>query len=159
MHRHSDIIVDALDDVVELVGHVLHAVRPGASEYVPTSQALHLPSGLVIVPKKPGLHLQSVIALLPGCAVSELSGHFVHVPSPSASAYCPAGHCVHLSDGCVMVPLDPFSHWHSVTALLAVVTVVASFGHSMQAAALVVPRYLPLSHALHVSVGEVTTPE
>ena len=65
MHRHSDIIVDALDDVVELVGHVLHAVRPGASEYVPTSQALHLPSGLVIVPKKPGLHLQSVIALLP----------------------------------------------------------------------------------------------
>ena len=82
----------------------------------------------------------------------------MHVSSPLEFAYCPVGHCVHVSVGDVIVPLEPAVHWQSVTAVLVVATVVAPWVQSMQVAALVAPRYLPISHSVQVSVGVVTIP-
>ena len=117
--------------VEDLSGHLMHAFEATVSEYWPTKQLLHLSPALAIVPKKPRSHWQAVMSKAPvdPAAVFELAGHCVHEASPIPSAYCPAGHCVQVSAGSLIVPLEPAVHWQSVTAVLAVATVVASWVH------------------------------
>jgi hypothetical protein len=146
--------------VEDLSGHLMHAFEATVSEYWPTKQLLHLSPALAIVPKKPRSHWQAVMSKAPvdPAAVFELAGHGVHEALSTPSAYCPAGHCVHLSVGSLIVPLEPAEHWQSVTDLLEVATVVEPSGHGVHGVTSVCALYCPISHAVHVSDGAAIVP-
>ena len=82
---------------VELAGHVVHALAPGASLYFPASHAVHVPP---LGPEKPGLHVQDARDALP---IAEIA--FGGQPSQTSELFAatitenlPAAHAWHAAE-------------------------------------------------------------